>query len=125
MQLIVKQGKCQHCSAVEGEYHVVDCPLKGYHYPNNPRAVHTRQKLESTVDSNDGSNKSTSHYDLPPDATELKHLIWHRNMSHPVGEIFCSTYRLGTASHSSKRRDLKKIIAYAEQELERIDKYGE
>lgn len=75
------------------------------------------------VEVNDGSNAGTSHYDLPEGATELKHLIWHKNMSHPVGELFCSAYRLGDAGHSTRERDLRKIIAYAEQELERIQRH--
>lgn len=71
------------------------------------------------VHSNDGSNDGTSHYDLPEGATELKHLIWHKDMNAQEGEIFRSAWRLGSATHSSKARDLRKIIAYAEQELER------
>lgn len=74
---------------------------------------------------NDGSNQGTSHYNLPENATELKHLIWHKNMNAQVGEMFRAIWRLGTASHSSKERDLRKIIAYAEQELERLSIYGE
>jgi uncharacterized Zn finger protein (UPF0148 family) len=78
---------------------------------------------ETTKATNDGSNNGTSHYNLPKGATEVKHLIWHKNMNAQVGEIFRAAYRLGTASHSSRERDLKKIIAYAEQELERMGMY--
>ena len=73
---------------------------------------------------NDGSNAGTNHYDLPVGATEIKHLIWHKDMNGQVAEIFRAAYRLGTATHSSRARDLRKIIAYAEQELERMERYA-
>ncbi len=72
---------------------------------------------------NDGSNAGTNHYNLPEDATELKHLIWAKDMNAQEGEIFRSAWRMGGATHSDKARDLRKIIAYAEQELERMAKY--
>ena len=37
---------------------------------------------------------TTHYYELPPNATELKHLIRHKKMSHPIGEAFCALYRL-------------------------------
>ena len=37
---------------------------------------------------------TTHYYELPPSATELKHLIRHKKMSHPIGEAFCALYRL-------------------------------
>lgn len=82
------------------------------------------RRFTSTI-TNDGSNKNTNHYDLPKGATELKHLIWYKNMNAQVGEIFRATYRLGTATHSNRARDLRKVIAYAEQELERMENYEE
>jgi uncharacterized Zn finger protein (UPF0148 family) len=92
---------------------------------NTKEAIETAvaAKLQKKPDANDGSNNGTSHYNLPKGATEVKHLIWHKNMNAQVGEIFRAAYRLGTASHSSRERDLKKIIAYAEQELERMGMY--
>jgi hypothetical protein len=68
--------------------------------------------------------KTASYYELPPNATELKHLIWYKKMNAQVGEIFRSAYRLNDCPHSDAIRNLNKIIAYAEQELERLELYG-
>ena len=70
---------------------------------------------------NDGS--SADWYKLPEGATELKHLIWFKRMNAQVGEIFRSTYRLNDCPHSDALRNLRKIKAYADQEIERIMKY--
>jgi hypothetical protein len=68
----------------------------------------------------DGS--TASYYELPPNATELQHLISHRDMNAQVGEIFRACYRYGMVLHSPKKRDIKKIIFYAQAELERLEK---
>ena len=66
----------------------------------------------------DGS--SADYYKLPNDSTELQHLISHKNMNSQIGEIFRSCYRFGEASHSDQLRDAKKILFYAEAEIERL-----
>ncbi len=68
----------------------------------------------------DGS--TASYYELPEGATELQHLISHRDMNAQIGEIFRACYRYGMVSHSPKVRDIKKIIFYAQAELERLSK---
>lgn len=68
----------------------------------------------------DGS--TASYYELPPGATELQHLIGHRDMNAQIGEIFRACYRYGVVAHSPKLRDIKKIIFYAKAELERLEK---
>ena len=72
----------------------------------------------------DGS--TASYYELPKDATELQHLISHRDMNAQIGEIFRACYRYGMASHSDKLRDAKKIMFYAQAEIDRLIKleYG-
>ena len=67
----------------------------------------------------DGS--TASYYELPEGATELQHLISHRNMNAQIGEIFRACYRYGQASHSDQLRDAKKILFYAEAEVERLE----
>lgn len=67
----------------------------------------------------DGS--TASYYELPEGATELQHLISHRNMNAQIGEIFRACYRYGLVEHSPKIRDVKKIIFYAKAELERLE----
>lgn len=72
--------------------------------------------------SNDGS--TADYYVLPEGAKQLQDLIAFRDMNAQVGEIFRATYRYGQGHHSSRERDLKKIIFYAQAELERLEKYG-
>ena len=66
----------------------------------------------------DGS--SARYYELPDKASELQHLISHKNMNAQIGEIFRSCYRFGEASHSDQLRDAKKIMFYAQSEVERL-----
>lgn len=80
-------------------------------------------KLATPKEVSDGS--TANYYKLPDGAKELQDLISYRNMNAQVGEMFRATYRLGQVSHSPCIRDLKKIIFYAEREIERIEKYGE
>lgn len=66
----------------------------------------------------DGS--TASYYELPEKATELQHLISHRNMNSQIGEIFRACYRYGLVSHSDMLRDAKKIRFYAQAEIDRL-----
>ena len=81
------------------------------------------------VDPYDIAPESTSngltakYYELPEGATELHHIISYKNMNANLGEIMRSCYRYGEASHSDKLRDIRKIIAYAKFEEERLLKY--
>jgi len=79
--------------------------------------------ISAAKEKSDGS--TAGYYELPEGATELYHLIIAKNMNAQMGEIGRAWYRYGQVEHSDKRRDLNKIIAYAKQELERLDKYGD
>jgi len=70
----------------------------------------------------DGS--TAAYYELPAGATELQHLISYRNMNGQIAEIFRACYRYGLASHSAPLRDAKKILFYAQAEVDRLTKYG-
>lgn len=72
------------------------------------------------TETSDGS--TASYYELPSGATELQHLISHKDMNAQIGEIFRSCYRYGQASHSDKLRDAKKIQFYINAEIERLEK---
>lgn len=85
-----------------------------------PRGIIKRTKADATPQQSDGS--TASYYELPPGATELQHLISHRDMNAQMGEIFRAVYRYGQVAHSPKMRDIKKIIYYAPAELERLQK---
>jgi hypothetical protein len=76
--------------------------------------------LPTVLSQSDGS--TASYYELPEEATELQHLISHKNMNAQIGEIFRSCYRYGEASHSDQLRDAKKIKFYIEAEIDRLSK---
>lgn len=79
-------------------------------------------KSDDILQVSDGS--TSSYYVLPDGAKELQDLISFRNMNAQLGEIFRAAYRYGLCPHSPRRRDIKKIIFYAQAELDRIDKYA-
>ena len=76
-----------------------------------------------TGETSDGT--TASYYELPPNSTELQDLISYRNMNAQDGEIFRAIYRKGRASHSDELRDAKKVLFYAQAEVDRLLKYGE
>ena len=83
-------------------------------------------KLPDKKKNNSKSDGSTArYYELPEHATELQHLISHKNMNAQIGEIFRSCYRYGEASHSNRLRDAKKIRFYAQAEINRLENYIE
>ena len=67
----------------------------------------------------DGS--TASYYELPEGATELQHLISHKDMNAQMGEIFREVYRYGEASHSDRIRGAKKIKFYIDAEIDRLE----
>ena len=97
-----------------------------YHNPGCPQATPQRglfgalDVLLNRKATSDGS--TASYYELPIGATELQHLISARNMNAQIGEIFRACYRYGRVEHSPEIRDIKKIIFYAQAELERLER---
>ena len=69
------------------------------------------------------SNGSTAgYYQLPAGATQLQDLISQRNMNAQIGEIFRACYRYGLVEHSDMLRDARKILFYANAEVDRLEK---
>ncbi len=66
---------------------------------------------------------TADYYELPKDAKELQDLISFKDMNGQVAEMFRALYRYGQVSHSPMERDIKKIIYYAEAELDRLQRY--
>lgn len=77
------------------------------------------KKVESRNQEQRRSGGSTHYYELPENATELKHLIRHKKMSHPIGEAFCSLYRLN--DNGEYKRNLEKAKYYIETELQYLE----
>lgn len=67
----------------------------------------------------DSGGSNPKQYGLPAGATDLQDLIEYREMNFAVGNIFKACYRLGTCDHSDRKRDLEKIIWFAQRELKR------
>jgi len=78
--------------------------------------------MKQSTTTSDGS--TASYYELPDGATELQELISYRNMNAQDGEIFRAIYRKGRASHSDELRDAKKVLFYAQAEVERLERHG-
>ncbi len=81
--------------------------------------------MMSTQDDSRSDGSTASYYQLPLGATELQHLISYRDMNAQDGEIFRAIYRKGRASHSDQLRDAKKVLFYAQAEVDRLERYGE
>ena len=73
-----------------------------------------------TKEKSDGSH--ADYYKLPEGATQLQDLISYRNQNAQIGEIFRACYRYGLCGHSDEVRDIKKILFYAQAELDRLEK---
>jgi hypothetical protein len=83
-------------------------------------AVEQLCMVEEVKENVRGNGGSTSYYELPEGATELKHLIKHKKMEHGIGEAFCALYRLN--DNGEYKRNLIKAKFYIENELEWYEK---
>jgi hypothetical protein len=61
---------------------------------------------------------ATSYYDLPDGATTLNDLIEDREMSFALGNVFKAAYRIGRKPSVTDDYDLRKIIYFAQRELD-------
>ena len=78
----------------------------------------TNQKEHS-----DGS--TAAYYELPERARQLQDLISLKDMNGQIAEIFRACYRYGEVAHSSKLRDAKKMRFYINEEIKRLEMYGD
>lgn len=76
---------------------------------------------DKKITSNGGSSE---YYDIPEHATELHHLISHKEMSFNRGNMFKALYRLGEKDGTDVEYDLNKI-EYFLNELREMVKRGE
>lgn len=80
-------------------------------------------RVDKQSTTSDGS--TADYYELPKGATQLQHLISFRNMNGQDAEMFRALYRKGHCSHSNLLREAKKVLFYAQAEVERLEKYGD
>lgn len=78
-------------------------------------------RVISEKDTSKSDGSTASYYELPEGATELQHLISYRNLNAQDGEMFRAIYRKGRASHSDELRDAKKVLYYAQAEVDRLE----
>jgi len=127
---VTKDGLCSTCIffSVRG---TVDpcrsCGVDGVYYwqlysnPVVPHIMGVDPSLAMPEEPSDGS--TADYYVLPDGATELQDIIAAHNMNAQMGEIGRAWMRYGRCPHSPRERDLKKIIFYAQAELDRLEKY--
>jgi hypothetical protein len=60
---------------------------------------------------------STDYYKFNPEWKEVSDIIEAKGMGFNIGNVFKSCFRLGGEHHSSRERDLNKIIYFAQREL--------
>lgn len=82
------------------------------------KEVSCKEKLDNSH--NNGGK--TDYYDLPKDAKCCQDIIEWREMNFQQGNIFkvAFTFNCGRHSGTDYRRDLNKIIYFAQRELERL-----
>ena len=61
---------------------------------------------------------STTYFDLPEHATELRHLISYKSMSKARGDVFKACYRLGEKEGTDVLYDLNKMKFFVEDLIE-------
>ena len=61
---------------------------------------------------------SSNYYTLPPEASELRHLIQARKMNFSIGNIFKACWRLGLKAGTEKHYDLRKMVFFVLDEYE-------
>jgi hypothetical protein len=64
---------------------------------------------------------STDYYTIPEGTRDLDDLIANKNMSFRMGNIFKACYRLGQKEGTDREYDLRKIIFFAQRELEMVE----
>jgi hypothetical protein len=76
----------------------------------------------STADQSENNGGVTDYYKLDPEWECVQDIIEDKNMSWNIANVFKSCFRLGGNHHSTKLRDLNKIIYFAERERDLIQK---
>jgi hypothetical protein len=74
---------------------------------------------EKQMSKNNGGD--TDYYQIPKNSETLQDLIEYKELNFSQGNILKAIYRMNDDSHSSKERELNKIIWFAQRELKRIE----
>lgn len=121
--VVFKKVLVFQASQIKGYLNLAEEPTldQGTPGPADVPAAPTITSDGSTTVTSDGS--SADYYVLPEGATQLQDLISARDMNAQDGEMFRALYRKGRCSHSSRLREAKKVLFYAQAEVDRLEKY--
>lgn len=111
---------CKHKRSDIGQHPCSICIIGG----SSCGGVSYWEPLEQVVETTISDGSSADYYELPEGAEELQDLISHCDMNAQLGEIFRACYRYGKDHHSTKLRDINKILFYAQAERERLLNLG-
>lgn len=111
---------CRTCVYEEYDGYAEPCKSCGSYkdYGNyldarSPQETHPQDREKVASD-----GLSTSYYDLPPHATELRHVIAAKGMSFARGNLMKACYRLGEKSGTATLYDLNKMKFFVEDMIE-------
>lgn len=93
--------------------------------PNCTCVTNARGELSAfagTVRKVKSDGSSSDYYKLPPGAEQIQDLVEFKNMNFSMGNIFKAAYRMGQKAGNDDLYDIRKIIWYANRELERLTK---
>ena len=88
-------------------------------YPMSDKSLPEDQKTDGPKTSDGGSS---TYYNLPPNARDVDDLIEHKDMNYRIANIFKACYRYGEKAGTSQLYDLKKIMFFAQREVERLER---
>ena len=77
------------------------------------------KEFKEAIEGHNNGGK-TDYYDLCKDWNDCQDIIEGKDMSWNIANIFKACFRFGNQNHSSKERDLNKIIYFTNRELKRI-----
>lgn len=127
----VHAAPCNECSVAGGSHSKWQAPptawktVTGASLQDKPITTVICPSLTSNEPSTESDGSTAAYYELPPEAKELQDIIAFLDCNAQMGEIGRAWMRYGRCPHSPKKRDIKKIIFYAQAELARLEKYEE
>ena len=113
--------QCEHGVPFYREY-CKDCEEIHKLYGMTSSFTIEQVSCKEKLDSSHNNGGKTDYYDLPKDAKCCQDIIEWREMNFQQGNIFkvAFTFNCGRHSGTDYRRDLNKIIYFAQRELERL-----
>ncbi len=132
MKLLKNVKNCYNCAryilnspenpCIPGSSNFTECfEYEITKYPKWKPVVGEDLEVNDSAHNNGGA---TDYYDLPEGVKECQGIIEWRKMNFAQGNMFKSTFCFNTDRHggTSYKRELNKIIYFAQRELQRINR---